>query len=310
MKAKPEIVPLGPLLEDLADEAAPMAEKAELEIRVAPTQLSVQADPSFLKSILRNFLSNARRYTHHGGILLGARKRGDDVRIEVWDTGPGIPEAEVDRLFLEFERLQDTDNVGVRGAGLGLSIAKRLADIMDADISVRSWLGNGSVFSLTCPGAVQSKRLKSQKPVGKPAVMVHDFDLRVLCVDDEAIILQGMKSLLESWGCDVELAQSPDDIDAITERGDLDVVIADYDLKHDQSGLDVITRVNGHLRCIDNAALISAKAGLVESITKKGAPHFIQKPVNPDAIREFLSNCQERLAHSSGVSSPSATADL
>ena len=310
MQAEVETIPLGPLFEDLVDEAKPMANKAGLDIRVAPTRLSVQADPGFLKSILRNFLSNARRYTTDGAILLGVRKRGDDVRIEVWDTGPGIPEDKIDSLFSEFERLQDTDNVGVRGAGLGLSIAKRLADIMGAEIGVRSWLGKGSVFSLTCPSAASSRKSAKQKPVSPASMGVQDFELRVLCVDDEAIILQGMKSLLESWGCDVELAQSPDDIDAITERGDLDVVIADYDLKHAQSGLDVITRVNGHLRCADNAALISAQAGLVEKMAKEHAPHFIQKPVNPDAIREFLSTCQERLAHSVDASSPSATADL
>ena len=310
MHADIQTIQLGPLLEDLADEAAPMAENAGLEIRIAPTSLSVQADPSFLKSILRNFLSNARRYTQKGAILLGARKRGDDVRIEVWDTGPGIAEESIKNLFVEFERLQDTDNVGVRGAGLGLAIAKRLADIMDAEIGVRSWPGSGSVFSLACPGAASSSPVTVRKETNTPYAGVRDFELRVLCVDDEAIILQGMKSLLESWGCDVVLAQSPDEIEAITKSGDLDVIIADYDLKHDQSGLDVIAEVNGHLRCAENAALISAKSGVVGRLEMPGAPHFIQKPVNPDAIRAFLSGCQDRLSHSDTDSPSSVTADL
>ncbi|MEL6475334.1 MAG: PAS-domain containing protein, partial [Pseudomonadota bacterium] len=155
--AQPVTLPIGPLLEDLADEAEPMAARAELDLRVAPTSLSVVADPDFLTSILRNFISNARRYTNSGGILLGARRRGAAVRIEVWDTGPGIPADRIDSLFEEFQRGSDADNMGVRGAGLGLSVAQRLAALMDATIDVRSVPGKGSVFSVSVPmGKTQS----------------------------------------------------------------------------------------------------------------------------------------------------------
>ena len=207
---KPASLMLGPLLEDLADEAAPMAERAGLKLRVAPTSASVLADPDFLQSILRNFLSNARRYTRSGGVLIGARRRGDVIRIEVWDTGIGVPEDKHPYIFEEFHRLEDADKFGVRGAGLGLAIAKRMAGLMNAQIGLRSKAGKGSVFYVDVRGAVSAV-----KPHPSPSLAKHEaktlLGLKILCLDDEPTILDGMEALLRSWGCEPMRAQTSEE---------------------------------------------------------------------------------------------------
>lgn len=288
-------VPLGPLLEDLVDQAEPMAARAGLELHLVPTRLSVKTDPEFLKSILRNFLSNALRYTQSGKILIGARRRDGDVEIEVWDTGPGIPEDKIGVIFHEFERLADMDNTGMRGAGLGLSIAKRMSDIIGTQLNVRSIIGVGSVFSVRCQRTVALKKQAYISRLDSSYSRSEEFKMRVLCIDDELIILQGMRSLLESWGCEVLLAQSPTDVEEIKLGSIVDVVIADYDLKDPSTGLDVIKRLNGHLSHAENAALISAKAGLADIVRGDERPYLLKKPVDPDDIHQFLEECQERL---------------
>ena len=200
---------MGPLFEDLVEEASPMAENAGLDLRFVPTHLSVVADPDFLQSILRNFLSNARRYTHEGGIVLGARRRGENVTIEVWDSGPGISEEKQGLIFEEFQRFQDVDNSGIRGAGLGLSVAKRMAELMSAKLGLESVIGKGSVFSVTLKRAeTRSNRyiIPSKKFISRADELT---GLTVLCIDDEATILEGMRALLSRWDCNCLLYTSP-----------------------------------------------------------------------------------------------------
>ena len=292
VKAKPETLVLGPLLEDLADEAQPMAERAGLEIRVAPTSLSVSADPDFLQSILRNFLSNARRYTKQGGVLIGARLRGDRVRIEVWDTGPGIPEDKQSLLFEEFQRLDDVDNAGVRGAGLGLSVAQRLAGFMNAEIGLRSVVGRGSVFYVTVPLSREVQLRKRTMPQIRPAI-VDLPELSVLCVDDEKTIQEAMRALLGKWRCKVQTASDIAEARAILESGErIDVLLADLELQKGESGIDLISGLRAHLTNPANVALITAKA--VPAIEQQAADmqiSVIGKPVDSGLLKQFLFEC-------------------
>ena len=295
--AKPVQIALAPLLEDLADEAAPMAEKVGLEIRVAPTRLSVYADPDYLTSILRNFISNARRYTQAGGVLVGARRRGNKAQIEVWDTGPGISKSRQALLFEEFQRFDDTDNLGLRGAGLGLSVVRRLAAIMECDIKVRSEPGRGSVFSILVPLADR----QPARPAPSPALtrpVAHDLSaLRILCVDDEASIRDGMATLLSRWGCTVQtVAKYNDALDA-ARPGDFDVMIADLQLKDVRTGLNLIQASRDYLTDPENVALLTARASEVVAETARSESiALLRKPVNPDDLRVFLTRCAERRA--------------
>ena len=309
VEANPVNLPLGPLLEDLVDEATPMAEAANIELRVVPTRLSVQADPDYLRSILRNFISNARRYTKTGGVLVGARRRVDRVRIEVWDTGPGIKEDKLELLFEEFQRLEDVDNAGIRGAGLGLSIAKRLASVMNANLTVKSWPGKGSMFAISCLGPdVRNQILSTKSPL--PAMPDIGLDgLRVLCIDDELTILQGMQSLLESWGCNPSIAQTPATACELSLHKKFDVVIADLDLKDPIDGLEVISQLEVSLSDQRNAALLTAKSGLEVALLKEEKTiKLLKKPVNPEAIRNFLNECAQRIKSQDMISLSSETA--
>ncbi|MEO0714221.1 MAG: PAS-domain containing protein [Pseudomonadota bacterium] len=290
-------IPIGPLLEDLVEEAEPMALRAGLYLKVAPTRLAAVADPDFLTSILRNFLSNARRYTLSGGILLGARRRGSMVRIEVWDTGPGIPEDQLDRLFVEFQRLANADNMGIRGAGLGLSVAKRLADLMDATIEVRSVLGRGSMFAISVPIAETfAGRIRRQSMV-RPHSYADLVGLRVLCVDDEPTILEAMEALLKHWGCNAILVRDGVEARLHLEQNRIDAVIADLDLGESVSGLELLSDLRQRLPNPLNVALLTANSG--SDIRQRAASEnltLFAKPVDPDDLRAFLTDCAARPA--------------
>ncbi len=291
LAARPVVLPLGPLLEDLLDEAAPMAARAGLALRLAPTSLSVSADPDFLQSILRNFISNAQRYTRTGAILIGARRRGDQVRIEVWDTGPGISEDRQALIFEEFQRLAEADNQGVRGAGLGLAVARRMAGLMGAEIGVRSRVGRGSAFHVSVPRAVRRERAKAPIPPGRhPSVPDILNGLCVLCVDDEPSILEGMTALLQRWGCRVATACSGDGALRLAAADPPDMVVADLELGAGPSGLDVVRTLKATLPTATRFILLTAKSSPeVEAAAADLGVPVLRKPASPQALRTLVS---------------------
>jgi len=147
--AKPETVALGPILTQMEREFKPLAADKGLTLRVLPFEAKVTTDPALFERILRNLLGNAVRYTEEGGILIGCRLRGDQVRIEVYDTGPGIPEAERARIFEEFSQLEDPNRDRSEGIGLGLAIVDRLTQLLGHEVMVRSDVGKGSKFAVS-----------------------------------------------------------------------------------------------------------------------------------------------------------------
>lgn len=285
-------IPLGPLFEDLIDEATPMATQAGIEMRFVPTLLSVKADPDFLTSILRNFLSNARRYTKTGGIVLGARRRGNSVKIEVWDTGPGISAKVQDMIFEEFQRIDDVDNLGIRGAGLGLSVARRMADLMGSAIDLKSVEGKGSVFSVTLERAIsQSRRFN---PAVAPVKIQRDElqGLTVLCVDDETTILEGMSALLSRWNCRVLTCTNGESAMEHICNNDVQAIVADFQLGKKENGLDVIRHLRPHLLVPENVCILSArKTKNMERQAANENVRILTKPANPEDIRQFLLSC-------------------
>ncbi|WP_448206203.1 ATP-binding protein [Azospirillum sp. sgz302134] len=156
VEPKPEAVPLAKLFDQLDSEFAGLAADKDLSFRVVPTRVMVCSDPFLLERILRNLLTNAVRYTDEGGVLLGCRRRGDTVWIEVYDTGRGIAEADRRRIFEEFVQLDRPDRDRSEGIGLGLAIVDRLARLLDHRLDVRSSEGRGSVFAVGVPLAVTS----------------------------------------------------------------------------------------------------------------------------------------------------------
>src|SRR5206468_2915713 len=160
---RPEIVefPIGTLLDRLKAEFAYHVTTKRLGWRVVASSLYVRSDPHLLEQMLRNLLANAVKYTEQGKILLGCRRRGDKLRIEVWDTGIGIPAGQQKAIFEEFHQLNNPARERSRGIGLGLSIVQRISDLLGHAIDVRSWPGHGSVFAIEVPLGENKQRLPS-----------------------------------------------------------------------------------------------------------------------------------------------------
>ena len=282
------IFPLGPLMEDLVEEARPMAEAAGLQIDFVPTSLSVETDPVFLQSILRNFLSNARRYTLDGGVLMGARRAGDHIRIEVWDTGPGLSPTQQTQIFEEFKREAESDNRGIRGAGLGLSVVRRLADLMGANIAVKSEVGRGSVFSVSVPRA-GTTHVPQPEPKPRSKTVVAFEGITVICLDDDPANLEGLEALLAAWGCQTKTVSTVSNAAELFEDNEHAVLIADYDLGGEQTGLDLIERrIRSSEEASRNILLTAAQDPKVKARCQSLGASFLSKPVDPDQLRAAL----------------------
>ncbi|MBN6151661.1 PAS-domain containing protein [Xanthomonas sp. AmX2] len=213
--------PLGPLLQTLAHEFGIVAEDRGLRLDHVATRAAVRSDETLLRRILQNFLSNAVRYTARGHVLIGCRRDGDHLRIEVHDQGPGIPEALQQEIFEEFRRLDD----GVtqdRGAGLGLAIVERIGRLLGHRIGLRSRLGRGSVFAVTVPLGDADAAAQVRAPTAVASDNGDDPILhgcRVWCIDDDPRVCDASRALLERWACRVEFAAGPDEALAAAQPG-------------------------------------------------------------------------------------------
>ena len=242
---KPDIAlyRLDELLGPLVSEFRSVAEAAGLNLRVHMGDYAISTDLRLMTRILRNFLSNACRYTDAGSILLGARRRGAMLRLEVWDTGRGIAADRLDSIFLEFNQLDVGRAADRKGVGLGLAIVERIAKILDYRIQVHSRPGRGSMFSIDVPIShevpLPISQAAPQPGAGNPLP-----GRRLLVLDNEVSILESMSALLGQWGCDVVVAT--DEASALTalEGQAPELILADYHLDHGVVGCEVVR----HLR--------------------------------------------------------------
>ena len=273
---------LDSLLRPLASEANAIAHKKEISFHWVPSNTWIYSDQHLLRRVLQNFVSNALRYTQSGKVLMGARRKGNDICLQVFDTGPGISEDEMGRIFEEFERLPGA--ISNQGLGLGLSIAQRISQLLGHSIEVKSKVGVGSCFSIRVPkGSIQN--------IEKPT---HNQDpnlagIRVLCIDNEQRILLGMQSLLEQWGCHVVTAT---DLGQALSFWNLNqapqFILADYHLDH-ETGLDVIEALRLHWQITIPAIVISAdNSDDVRQTVHDTNCLFMAKPVAPAALRNIL----------------------
>ena len=185
---------------------------------------------------MQNLLSNALRYCEHGGVLLAARKRGDNIRFEVWDTGFGIEPKAQQEIFEEFKRHLRTDKTIAAGYGLGLAIVKRLSKAMNAPIELRSQVDRGSVFAFSLL-AIHSEQV--QQEIIEPVIPMYPLaGLSVLCLDNDPDILNAMVALLSGWGCEVFAARDRQTAQQLMHE-EIEVIVADYQLDHGDTGIDV-----------------------------------------------------------------------
>ena len=286
----PELVdfPITSLLGPLVTEHQALAEDRGLALRHVSSRAVVHSDIRLLRSIIQNFLSNAIRYTRWGRILLGCRRCGTGLRIEIWDTGAGIPADKFDEIFEEFRQL-DTAGGHDRGIGLGLAIVKRAAKTLDLPIAVRSLVGKGSVFSVTVPighkrpAAVH--RSATRRPFGQFA------DPVLLVIDDQRSILDGMRAMLGGWGCSALVAASGEealDLMAGLSRPP-DLVIADYHLGAGTTGVTEICRIRRMLEKPVPGIIITANnTPEVQALVQQHGLRLLRKPLNPAQLRALL----------------------
>jgi signal transduction histidine kinase len=287
VEARPIDFPLGPLLEQLGAELAPEASAKGLRLRIVPSAAVVRSDPLLLRRILQNLLVNALRYTERGGVLAGCRRRGRQLRIEVWDTGPGIPESKRAEIFREFTQLDQARRS--EGLGLGLAIVDRLARLLDCRVEVHSVVGKGAVFRVSVPLSSRAPAARAAAPA--PSAAGGLAGRMIVVVDDDLNILEAMRVLLESWGCDLLLARGADEaVEGLKLRArEPDVILADYSLEAGATGLEAIEAIRGACGVRAPAVIITGETepDVLARLRNAGVPH-LTKPIPPARLRAAL----------------------
>ncbi|MBB4197328.1 hybrid sensor histidine kinase/response regulator [Rhodoblastus sphagnicola] len=297
MRVEPANLPIDDLFRQLKIEFAPLARKKDLELIFAPCSLAVRSDRKLLRRLLQNLISNALKYTQKGRVLVGARRVRGRLRIEVWDTGIGIPPDKQKSVFQEFKRLDAGAGVAP-GLGLGLSIVERLARVLGHKIALKSRPGRGSVFSVTALRAPAPPRAPEGASEAAPAPAGHGplADMVVVAIDNDPQIVDGMKALLSGWGCKVVAAGSQRD--AISQLARLrcapDAVFADYHLD-EGDGVDAIVALRWKFGPQLPAALITADRSqdMRERASDKDIA-VLRKPLKPAALRALLAQWRGR----------------
>ena len=276
------------LLHRLEVEFAPLAREKGLALRFAPSTQAVHSDRRLLRRLLQNLISNAIKYTPTGGVLVGCRRRGSLLRIEVYDTGIGIPHAKRRAVFKEFHRLDHGARVA-RGVGLGLSIVERIARVLDCEVVLKSKFGRGSRFSVAvalASAAVDKAALPSLRKSAAGSLA----GTTVLCIDNEPSILDGMRVLLGGWGCRVLTATDlTAALAAIAGGGhEPDGLLVDYHLDG-SNGVGAITELRRRHGGDLPAILVTAdRSVLVREEARIAAVQLLNKPVKPAALRALL----------------------
>jgi signal transduction histidine kinase/CheY-like chemotaxis protein len=306
LQANPADLPVQRLLDGIETTFAALADKNGLSLRVVPCSAWVRSDPILLERILFNLVGNAVRYTARGGVVVGCRRRATQLRIDVCDTGAGIPEDQRQSIFSEFYQLATPAPDRKAGLGLGLAIVDRLGRLLGHPVQLQSNPGRGSRFSVSVPLAAE---LQGTVPL---PVAPHAADLalgkQVIVIDDDVLVLDGMRGILQSWGCRVHTAASGAAALASVADGGAqpDLIISDLRLADGENGIEVIERLREALGAPVPAFLISGDTApdrLREA--SAGGYHLLQKPVSPMTLRTTLNRLLK--SHDARIPSPHAS---
>ena len=280
-----QTIPLREFLQELGASLYMDAAHKGLTLRVRACAGNIQGDPQLLERVMRNLVSNALRYTDRGGILISARRHGEQAIIQVRDTGEGISDADLPRIFDEFYQVHNTARDRSQGLGLGLSIVRRLAVLLGYPLSVQSEPGRGTVFTLIVP--------LCEKPLTEirqqPAPDFSRMQGRVAVVDDDAQVLDALRILLLSWGLDVTAAVSGDDLCTKLDTAP-DVLLTDWRLAQGETGQQVVEKLCAKYPEATIPVLVITGDISVDNleITRLSALPALHKPVKPARLRAFL----------------------
>ena len=303
---------LANLLDSLETQFRPVAAARQLDLRFVRTRAVISSDEVLLRRVLQNFLSNALKFAASGGrVLVGCRRGAQSVRIEVWDTGPGIPATKHEAIFEEFQRLdvgplQDDDaRAAMRGAGLGLAIVRHIAHLLDHRVSLRSWLGRGSVFSIDVPLGC------ADNVVVPHADDDSDEEAFRLCgvwiVDDDPRSLGAASTLLQSWGCEVRMLRDAGAaMTACTTASPPELLLLDYRLG-ETTGFALGERLREVWQTLPPVILVSADAySDLRARCRELGWGFLPKPLRPGALRALMMRMFEVSGRTSETYRPTA----
>ncbi len=278
------------ITEQLHLEFDPIAREQNLELIFIHSALWVYSDPALLRRLLQNLISNALKFTSKGKVLVGCRRRGENLVVEIYDTGSGMDKEQQKLAFVEFTRLGEKAHK-IPGLGLGLSIVERIADLLDHKVSVDSVPGKGTRFQVKLPLAEPAQRVAELESKKRVRNRRHLNGTRVLCVDNDLTILEGMSALLQQWGCTVDTAATLDEVKELVERGgDVPgIVLVDYHLEN-ATGMEVVEILRGAHGEQFAAVLITAdRSEEVKKQAEAANVLILNKPLKPAALRAIIS---------------------
>ena len=283
-RIKPDIVPvsLGEVMGEVVRQATEAAKARGITIRFRPSQRWVRSDPALLHTMVQNLVSNAIKYAPNAQLLLGVKRRNGAVSIVVRDTGPGIAENDQLQIFKEFVQIRSADAAESDGLGLGLSIVRRLADMLGLRVGLVSQLGGGSTFSIDGFAETSPEAAPRRQAAAGSVRLLHG--LRVLVIDDDKAVRDSSVQLLTRWGCSVRATNR-----VLADLGEFDFVLSDQELTGDESGLCLIRRIRQSSERPVAAAIVTG--GRIDHLAEKCRDESITilaKPVRPTQLRSVL----------------------
>lgn len=285
MKPNVTTFPIAALLRQIETDFMPLAKKKGLAFKVVKSSFHVRTDRNLLQRLVQNLVSNAIKYTRTGGVVVGVKRRDGMIEVQVADSGIGIAQDKSRVVFREFIRLEE----GVReseGLGLGLSIVDRISRVLKLPLAMKSAINKGTLMSLTLTPVPPSAEYVDQAVRPASGISNRMPALNLLCVDNDKRILEGMRSLLNQWGCRVNTVTSGQEAVKTVERPD--AVLADYHLDH-ENGLQVIALLREKFGKDLSALLLTAdRSNEVRSLAEAADVVIINKPVKPAALRAAL----------------------
>lgn len=281
-------IDLGALLRQLADEFAPVAARKGLDLRIVPTSAQVRSDPTYCRRILQNLLSNAIRYTPSGKVVVGVRRQRATVRVEVWDTGPGIAAEDQEAMFQEFKR--GTGQGATEGLGLGLAIVDRACATLGHPLSMDSTPGLGTVFRVTMPVVKGAGRRASNTAVRIPHNRWRHDGLVVLLIENDPDMRRALALLLEKWHAQVLDVASGAEAKALMEEIDLipDAMLVDYKLAGEERGTDTIRDLRAAAGPIPARIITARRTVEVQAAAEAVGVGILTKPITPVDLHLFL----------------------
>lgn len=284
--------PIQTLLERARINTEPLAIDKQLRLRSVPCSAQVRSDPVLLERIVRNFLINATCYTESGRVLVGCRRWGAKLRIEVWDTGIGIAASDLNAVFEEYRQIRVAGQRHLaKGMGLGLSIAKRLATLLGHELDVRSLPGKGSMFAVIVPLA-ETGACASASRADTQARKHETLPVSVLLIEDDPAVADSMQLFLGLEGFSLVTAENGKEALARTAAAP-DIIISDYHLGSGETGPDVIDMIRKRFQRQIPAVVLTGDATVVELPSQRSRLRLLHKPVDPDilvtVLRETLS---------------------